>query len=108
MHTALPTTNRADTASHFLTRTSRLGATVPFFEPHDPGCDSYVTNPILQLIQTRAYRSKFGKEAATKPSYGHSSPEEIEEFSEEPEVLRQKVKELASLMRSSSYTGLLA
>ncbi|KAL6080520.1 Deacetylase sirtuin-type domain-containing protein [Balamuthia mandrillaris] len=66
-------------------------------------CESYITHPTLANLLKRMSMSKFG-DAGTGGRYtAHKTVEQMVERHDEPEVLQQKIKQLADMIRESKH-----
>jgi NAD-dependent SIR2 family protein deacetylase len=97
-----------DAAKHFESTFHPIALSFSDFSIWCYCCDSYIKNDCFFEVQDLAHLNKHGVRAkdAKKPGKltGHVKEEDVKEFFDEPEVLAQKVKQLAEWMRTMNYT----
>jgi len=67
-------------------------------------CESYIKSPALQPLWAVAYTAKFGEEPPQQVNRGFTPGEDIKEYYDPEDILHDKVRHLAQLMRDSGYT----
>eukprot|EP00475_Leptophrys_vorax_P041205 TRINITY_DN7774_c0_g1_i1.p1 TRINITY_DN7774_c0_g1~~TRINITY_DN7774_c0_g1_i1.p1 ORF type:complete len:583 (-),score=178.36 TRINITY_DN7774_c0_g1_i1:60-1787(-) len=97
-----------DAAKHFEATFHPIAMSFSDFSIWCYCCDSYVKHESFFDVQDLAHLNKHGVRSADakKPGKltGHVKEEDVKEFFDEPEVLAQKVKQLADWIRTMNYT----